>query len=63
MIVPDPDECRQRLAAANNVLQAAQAAVEASLMALAAHDALTEHARSLCRAYQSRVSVYKTTGR
>jgi hypothetical protein len=53
----------EQLAAANNVIQAAQAAVEASLMAMSTSDALTTHARKLCREYQVRASVYRQTKR
>lgn len=58
-----PSDLRDQLAAANNVLQAADGAVRAALMALPQDDALSAEARELCRGFQARLAVYVKTKR
>lgn len=56
-------ELSERLAAANNVLCAAQAAVDAAMMALTNTDSLGTEAQAACRAFQERIGRYKRTNR
>lgn len=56
-------DLEDRLAAANNVIQCALAAIDAVSMSESGSDALSSEARKLCRGFRVRLDVYRKTGR